>query len=91
MSANGMAIAFGYCADNKSRAESAIPADEKIQGAHFGWPGIRSPGAKDYLFKHQITAEGWFVANPEFSFAEIERQNHISQAVDVGQDWIAER
>jgi len=28
-----------------------------------GWPGIRSPKAKDYLAKHQMTAEGWYVAN----------------------------
>src|SRR5882724_1775742 len=31
-----------------------------IDSAWEGWPGIRSPGAKDYLVKHQITAEGWF-------------------------------
>ena len=29
-----------------------------IDSAWDGWPGIRSPGAKDYLVKHQITAEG---------------------------------
>ena len=53
-----------------------------IDSAWEGWPGIRSPGAKDYLVKHQITAEGWFVANPELSLAEIQRQNRISKAVD---------
>ena len=30
-----------------------------IDSAWDGWPGIRHPGAKDYLAKHQITAEGW--------------------------------
>jgi hypothetical protein len=53
-----------------------------IDSAWEGWPGIRDPGAKDYLVKHQIAAEGWFVANPELSLAEIQRQNRISKAVD---------
>src|SRR6478672_4317702 len=53
-----------------------------IDSAWEGWPGIRSPGAKDYLVKHQITAEGWFVANPELSMAEIRRQKRVSDAVE---------
>lgn len=53
-----------------------------IDSAWEGWPGIRDPGAKDYLVKHQITAEGWFVANPELSLADIQRQARISNAVD---------
>src|SRR6478672_4825113 len=53
-----------------------------IDSAWEGWPGIRNPGAKDYLVKHQITAEGWFVANPELTLADIQRQARISNAVD---------
>jgi len=53
-----------------------------IDSAWEGWPGIRNPGAKDYLVKHQITAEGWFVANPELSLAEIQRQQRIGKAVE---------
>ena len=34
-----------------------------IDSAWEGWPGIRSPEAKDYLARHQVTAEGWYVAN----------------------------
>jgi hypothetical protein len=60
-----------------------------IDSAWEGWPGIRSPGAKDYLVKHQITAEGWFVANPELSLAEIQRQKRISNAVDELLDKIS--
>jgi hypothetical protein len=60
-----------------------------IDSAWEGWPGIRSPGAKDYLVKHQITAEGWFVANPELSLAEIQRQERISKAVDELLDQIS--
>ena len=44
-----------------------------IDSAWDGWPGIRSPGAKDYLAKHQITAEGWYVAHPDLTVAEIHR------------------
>jgi hypothetical protein len=61
-----------------------------IDSAWEGWPGIRSPGAKDYLVKHQITAEGWFVANPELTLAEIQRQNRIASAVDELLDKISE-
>jgi len=53
-----------------------------IDSAWEGWPGIRSPGAKDYLIKHQITAEGWFVANPELTLADIQRQARIGKAVE---------
>ena len=53
-----------------------------IDSAWEGWPGIRSPGAKEYLIKHQITAEGWFVANPELSLAEIDRLKRVGKATD---------
>ena len=36
-----------------------------------GWPGIRSPEAKDYLASHQINAEGWYVAHPDLTVADI--------------------
>jgi hypothetical protein len=53
-----------------------------IDSAWDGWPGIRSPGAKDYLVKHQITAEGWYVAYPDLTVAEIQRLKRIGKAVD---------
>ena len=53
-----------------------------IDSAWDGWPGIRSPGAKDYLVKHQITAEGWYVAYPDLTVAEIQRNQRIAKAVD---------
>jgi hypothetical protein len=34
-----------------------------IDSAWLDWPGIRSPQAKDYLAKYQVTPEGWYVAN----------------------------
>jgi len=53
-----------------------------IDSAWDGWPGIRSPGAKDYLVKHQITAEGWYVAYPALTVAEIKRLQRVGKAVD---------
>jgi hypothetical protein len=53
-----------------------------IDSAWDGWPGIRSPGAKDYLVKHQVTAEGWYVAYPDLTVAEIKRLRRIGKAVD---------
>jgi hypothetical protein len=53
-----------------------------IDSAWDGWPGIRSPGAKDYLANHQITAEGWYVAHPDLTVAEIARLKRIGKAVD---------
>jgi hypothetical protein len=53
-----------------------------IDSASDGWPGIRHPGAKDYLAAHQITAEGWYVAHPDLTVAEIHRLKRIGKAVD---------
>jgi hypothetical protein len=61
-----------------------------IDSAWEGWPGIRSPGAKDYLVKHQVTAEGWFVANPELTLAQINRLKHVGKAVDEFLDDVSE-
>jgi len=52
------------------------------------WPGIRSPEAKDYLAKHQITAEGWYVAHPDLTVAEISRLKRLGEAVDKFLDEI---
>ena len=60
-----------------------------IDSAWDGWPGIRSPGAKDYLVKHQITAEGWYVAYPDLTVAEINRLKRIGKAVDEFLDKIS--
>jgi hypothetical protein len=53
-----------------------------IDSAWEGWPGIRHPDAKDYLIKHQITAEGWYVAHPDLTVAETARLKKIGKAVD---------
>ena len=60
-----------------------------IDSAWDGWPGIRHPGAKDYLAAHQITAEGWYVAHPDLTVAEIHRLKRIGKAVDELLDQIS--
>jgi hypothetical protein len=61
-----------------------------IDSAWEGWPGIRSPEAKDYLVKHQITAEGWYVGNPDLTVAETRRLKRLGQAVDEFLDKVGE-
>jgi hypothetical protein len=53
-----------------------------ISSAFVDWPGIRSPEAKDYLAAHQITAEGWYVGNPDLTVAETRRLKRLGEAVD---------
>jgi hypothetical protein len=60
-----------------------------IDSAWEGWPGIRSPQAKDYLAKHQVTAEGWYVGN-DLTVAETRRLTRIGKAVDEFLDKIAD-
>jgi hypothetical protein len=50
--------------------------------AFEGWPGIHSPKVKDWIATHQVTAEGWFVANPNLSVAGTRRLEKIGKAVD---------
>jgi hypothetical protein len=60
-----------------------------IDSAWEGWPGIRSPEAKDYLAEHQVTAEGWFVAN-DLTVAETRRLKKIGDAVEEFLDKIGD-
>ena len=59
-----------------------------IDSAWDGWPGIRSPGAKDYLVKHQITAEGWYVAYPDLTVAEIRGCSRCWAAISRAADKV---
>ena len=61
-----------------------------IDSAWEGWPGIRSPEAKDYLAKHQVTAVGWYVANPDLTVAETRRLKKVGAAVDEFLDKLGE-
>ena len=61
-----------------------------MNSAWEGWPGIRSPGAKDYLAAHQITAEGWYVGHPQLTVAETDRLVRIGKAVDQFLDAVGD-
>jgi hypothetical protein len=60
-----------------------------IFSAFEGWPGIHSPQVKDWIVKHQIPAEGWFVAHPDLTVAETERVKRVGKAVDEFLDKIS--
>jgi hypothetical protein len=59
-----------------------------IFSAFEGWPGIHSPKVKDWIVKHQIPAEGWYVAHPDLTVAETERVKRVGKAVDEFLDKI---
>jgi hypothetical protein len=59
-----------------------------IFSAFEGWPGIHSPEVKDWIVKHQIPAEGWYVAHPDLTVAESERVKRVGKAVDEFLDKI---
>jgi len=61
-----------------------------ISSAFEGWPGIHSPDVKDYLVKHQITAEGWYVAHPDLTVADITRLKRVGAAADEFLDKVSE-
>jgi hypothetical protein len=46
-----------------------------------GFPGIRSPQIKDFLAKHQVTSEAWYVANPHMTVSEARRLEKIDKAL----------
>jgi hypothetical protein len=59
-----------------------------IFSAFEGWPGIHSPEVKDWIAKRQITAEGWYVANPDLTVAESRRVKRIGKAVNEFLDQV---
>jgi hypothetical protein len=59
-----------------------------IFSACEGWPGIRSPQVKDWILKHTVQAEGWYVAHPDLSVAEAGRVKRLGKAVEEFLDKI---
>jgi hypothetical protein len=47
-----------------------------------GWPGIHNPNVKDWLVKHQLTADAWYVASPNLTVAQTWRLEKVGKAVD---------
>ncbi|MFJ6635074.1 hypothetical protein ACIQMR_27290 [Streptomyces sp. NPDC091376] len=55
-----------------------------------GWPGLHDPSAKDWIAEHQITAEGWYVANPHLTVVETRRLERVGKALDEFLDKIGD-
>jgi hypothetical protein len=55
-----------------------------------GWPGIHSPDAKDYFLKYQVTAEGWYVANPDLTVVETRKLQRVGHALEEFLDKVGE-
>jgi len=53
-----------------------------------GWPGIHAPNIKDWLVSHQITADAWYVANPDMTVAETKRLSRVGKALEEFLDKI---
>ena len=54
-----------------------------------GFPGIHSPSVKDWIVQHQISADGWYVANPNLSVVETRRLERVGKALDEFLDKIS--
>ena len=55
-----------------------------------GYPGFHSPSVKDWIVKHQISAEAWYVANPDLTVAETRRLKRVGQAVEEFLDKVGD-
>jgi len=66
-----------------------IPNEMDVLFSCWGeWPGIHNPKVKDFIAQHQITAEGWYVANPNLTAAETRRLGKVGKAVDEFLDQV---
>ena len=55
-----------------------------------GWPGIHNPSVKDWLVKHQVTAEAWYVSSPNLTVAKAWRLERVGKALDEFLDKVSE-
>jgi hypothetical protein len=54
-----------------------------------GWPGIHSPGIKDFIAKYQMAAEAWYVSNPRLSVSQAKRLEKVDRALNEFLDKIS--
>jgi hypothetical protein len=47
-----------------------------------GYPGMHSPAVRDWIASNQITADAWYVANPNLTVAETRRLEKVGKAVE---------
>src|SRR5262245_28094532 len=75
-----------YIADFAAKIPDAM---DVLFTSFEGWPGIHNPSVADWIAKHQIAAEGWYVANPNLTVAETRKLESVGKAVDELLDKIA--
>jgi hypothetical protein len=63
---------------------SKIPNAMDLWLSNFeGYPGMRNPSAaKDWIAKHQIAAEAWYVNSPNLTAPETRKLERVGKAVD---------
>ena len=47
-----------------------------------GYPGMHSPAVRDWIASNQITADAWYVSNPNLTVAETRRLERVGNAVE---------
>jgi hypothetical protein len=69
---------------------SKIPNAMDLWLSNFeGYPGMRNPSAaKDWIAKHQIAAEAWYVNSPNLTAPETRRLERVGKSVDEFLDKI---
>jgi len=53
-----------------------------------GYPGMHSPAVRDWIASNQITADAWYVANPNLTVADTRKLERIGKATDEFLDKI---
>ena len=76
-----------YIDDFASKGKGFL--DELWQNCE-GYPGIESPEVKDYIHKHQIDVEFWWVAYPEATAKQINKGQRVLTAWEQMLDTAAE-
>src|SRR5262245_36755261 len=60
-----------------------IPNEMDVLFTAFeGWPGIHSPEVADWIARHMVTADGWYVANPNLTVRDTRRLERVGKALD---------
>ena len=68
-----------YIDDFVAKIPDALDA---LWSALEGFPGMHSPAVGDWIADHQISADAWYVANPNLTVAETKRLEKVGKAVD---------
>jgi hypothetical protein len=67
--------------EDTRRTRPCIQCDREL-------PGLNTPGIKDWIAKFQVTAEAWYVANPDLTVAETKKLARVGKALDEFLDKI---